>query len=53
MSRKIVSRNGNLIHENAYAAAAPMMRGRSVEGTVMTMLLTKLDPICAFSRTRS
>jgi hypothetical protein len=30
-----------------------MKSGRIVDGTVMTMLLTKLDPICAFSSTRS
>ena len=52
MVRKIVSRNGKLIHENAYAAAAPSASGRSVYGTVMTMLLMKLEPIPALSMTR-
>ncbi len=51
MARKIVSRYGKLIHENANAARAPIRSGKSVAGTLMKMLFRKLEPICWLSST--
>ena len=44
-SRKTVSRPGNRSHENAYAAIDARVRGRSVEGIAMIMLLMNAWPM--------
>ena len=43
--RKIESRNGNRDHENAYAAIDARVRGRSVDGMAMIMLLMNAWPM--------
>jgi hypothetical protein len=52
MIRKIVSRNGNLIHASANAASEAMSSGSSVEGSVMNTLLRNAPPMPSASRTR-
>ena len=45
MIRKIVSRNGNLIHASAKAAIDAMTSGMSVDGIVIQRLLRNASPI--------
>ncbi len=53
MIRKIVSRNGNLIHASAYAAIDAITSGRMVDGMVMNRLLRNALPMPSAWITRS